>query len=287
MKKLFYVTLALAGITCQSSLAQKPVFQEHISKNIPVPKGSFLGVYNMNGTVEVQGYGGSEVKFEIDQKITGDNQNGLAEGKEEFELKFDQSDDKLYVYLESPWSTAPREIRPDKGQWRNQEKEPYQVDLHFIIKVPNSLTLHVSTVNHGQIKIEDFEGLIEAYNVNGSIEIDDAHEVAKAKSVNGAVTVNFSKSPSIASEIKTVNGKITLTYPPDLNGEFSLKTLNGDYYTNFDYTSASTGVSKVIDGGGSMKKYKISQSTRIKIGEGGQQHATETLNGSIYIKKNI
>ncbi len=287
MKKLCFTLLLPVLWSCLSGSAQEPTFEEHLSKTFSGEGLHAVGVYNMNGSIHAEGYNGADIRMEIEKKITSESTNGLEQGKTEFKLNFETIEGKLNVFIEEPWNTAPRSIRPENSYYKNRKEPPYQVHLQFTLKVPNHLILDLATVNKGDVMIKNFSGEVSAGNVNGGISITDASEVKKAVTVNGPITIDFVKNPSIQSEIKTINGKISLSYPPDLSGEFSMKTLNGEYFTNFDYTPSTEGVSQKFQEKNGVKQYKISQKTLIRIGDGGVRHSTETLNGNIYIKKNI
>jgi hypothetical protein len=286
MKKLFFIFFIPSLLLYYSGLAQEKTFEEHFSKKINARNLAFFGIYNLNGSVYVEGYDGNEIIIEIDKKIKAKSGKELDNAKNEFKLNFDERGKNLYVYIEKPWNTAPKAIRGETTVQQKKGEQQYSVKLEFKVKVPRNLALEVSGVNAGVIEIKDFTGQIKASNVNGKISMQNVTEVAKVKSVNGSIDISFVKSPDSPSEIKTVNGKITLSYPSDLEGEFSLKATNGDYYTNFDYSNPASNITTDASQSGTLKKYKIGKDARIKIGGAGQKHQAETVNGSIYIKKN-
>ena len=95
MKQLFFPLLAGLGIICCSRMdarAQKQEFKQHISKAFTLQKGvgGVLALYNLNGSLNVEGYSGDKVLIEIDERLTADDNETLEAGKKEFKLGFDR-----------------------------------------------------------------------------------------------------------------------------------------------------------------------------------------------------
>ncbi len=48
-----------------------------------------LALYNLNGSLNVEGYSGDKVLIEVDERLTADDSETLEIGKKEFKLGFD------------------------------------------------------------------------------------------------------------------------------------------------------------------------------------------------------
>lgn len=286
MKKSFTPLLAGLGIVCAlSANAQKQEFKQHISKEFSVTKanGGVLALYNLNGSLNVEGYSGDKVLIEIEERITADDSQTLETGKKELKLGFDQSADSISVYIAEPFDT-----RPCKNCYRNYNRRDidYDFDLVFTVKVPYHLNLDISTVNKGDISVESVSGALRVNNVNGKIKIKDAKADTWAHTINGDLTVNYLTAPTGNSEYYTLNGKLTVVYPASLSADLAFKSMNGSYYTDFPkWEVLPVKVTKNVQKNGSSTEYKLIIDKQIRIGDGGRLFKFETLNGNIYIKR--
>src|SRR5579872_4802021 len=110
MKKLFFPLLAGAGLICCSQMdahAQQLEYKKHISREFSVPRttGGVLALYNLNGSLNVEGYSGDKVLIEVDERLAADDSAGLEFGKKEFKLAFDTIADSIIVYIAEPFDT--------------------------------------------------------------------------------------------------------------------------------------------------------------------------------------
>ncbi len=242
-----------------------------------------MAIYNLDGSVKVEGYSGDKVIIEVDEKISADDQQTLEEGKKEFKLEFEQKPDSVIAYIAEPWDTRPH--RNDRN-WNNHKRIEYRTNLEFVVKVPFNVDLAVSTVNNGHILIKDVYGSLKVNNVNGPIEIVNAKGTTTAHTVNGGVTVNYLALPPDASSYYTINGELKVTYPASLSADVAFKSMNGQFYTDFDDVQvlpSRVTKSEAKNSGGTL--YKLSKNSDIRFGAGGKIFKFETLNGNVYIKK--
>jgi len=286
MKQICNLLLAgtLSLCACTDLPAQE--FKEHVSKQFTInAKNSeaVLAVYNVFGSIKVEGYDGDKVVLEIDKKVTAKSQEEVDKGKEEFKFEMEQMGDSILVYVAAPYDS-----RPQRSWNRNEERKSirYKYYLDLVVKVPNAIRLRVSTVNDGNINVANVYGNLFVSNVNGSVDIDNAKGITKATTVNGKLNVKYSTNPPAASTYHTINGDITVYYKTNLDAELFFKSMNGSYYTDFD--NAEPISNTLVKNGESNDKgtvYKIVKNAGVKIGSGGKQFHFETLNGNVYIKK--
>ena len=262
-------------------------FKEHISKqyNLQKTAGSILAIYNLEGSIKVEGYAGDKILIEVDKTIAGKDKDILEQGKKEVKVEFEQIGDSVVVYLLYPWDTRPHDWK-ERNDWNDRRRIEYRCGLEFTVKVPFATNVRVSTVNDGEVKVKDVAGKLNVGNVNGGIEIINAKGTTHATTINGDLTVNYLSNPPEASSYYTLNGKLTAIFQPNLSADLQFKSMNGAFYTDFENAEVLPPVitkNQENRGGGTV--YKLNKDTRLRIGAGGRQFKFETLNGNIYIKK--
>jgi hypothetical protein len=284
MKKLCIPLLAGVMLSCTNSSAQDRIFKEKIHKEFTVNPNSFMGLYNLNGSIKIEGYAGNKVIIDIDQTIEAENNAELEEGKRDVKLGFDQKADSLTLYTAEPYDTRPNSWRNRRDWNRNIE---YHVKLNYTIKVPNGISLKVSTVNDGDIEVSNIDGFLKANNVNGAITLKNVKAANDVHTVNGDVAINYTALPPDNAKYYTLNGDLNITYPKDFTADCQFKTFNGEFFTDFDQVEklpAET-IKNVVEKNGSTT-YKLDKINKIRIGnKGGKNLKFETFNGNIYIKK--
>jgi hypothetical protein len=287
MKKWISPFLTGLALLCLGGFsgANAQEFKEHIQKEFPVSAAATgrLAIYNLNGPIKVEGYAGDKVIVAIDKVITADDSDRLNMGKAEFRLGFDQHGDSITVYIAEPIDTRPHKWERWEGNNRNIE---YDFQLSFVVRVPYAMNLLVSTVNRGDIVVQDVAGALDVNNVNGPITIKNARGATRARTINGDLTVNYLDMPATPSDYYTLNGTLSVTYPANMSGICQFKSMNGSFYTDFPNVEILPAqVTKNQEQTGSGLMYKLNIAKRIKIGGGGKLFKFETMNGDIYIKK--
>jgi len=288
MKKTFLPVLTGLALLCLApadSHAQE--FKEHIKKEFaaPNPSTEVLAIYNLNGSIRVEGYSGDKVVVDIDKSLSSDENEGLELGKHEFQLGYDQHGDSIIIYIAEPFDTRPHEWRRDEG---NRRDHNYDFNLDFVVRVPFGLNLHVSTVNKGDMLVQDVTGDLSVHNVNGPITIKNAKGATSARTINGNLTVNYVTVPQGPSDYYTLNGTLEVSYPAGLSAVCQFKSWSGAFYTDFDDTQVLPAVvTRNEQHRSSGTTYKINIAKRLQIGNGGNLLKFETMNGNIYVKKAI
>ncbi|RNC85747.1 MAG: hypothetical protein ED557_02945 [Balneola sp.] len=242
-------------------------------------------IKNINGEVLVTGYDGDEIVIEGRKELWKKRGDISQEEADEYYLETRMYEGKFYVYVEAP--NAHVEFRRGKidYHWHWDDRDWDDINAHFdlVIKVPNNLDLKASTVNSGDVVVEEMTGRVRASNVNGNVVIKDALGAADANTVNGDIEVWFSESPTEDLDFHTVNGKIEVYSPEDLSAVITFESLHGELYTDFeDVKRLPNRLNKEKKGSG--YRYKISQSSPIQIGDGEIEMAFEMVNGDAYIR---
>lgn len=288
MKLLIIPVLAGLVLSCAQSPATAQEFNEHISKEFTASKAanSTLAIYNLNGFIKVEGYSGDKVVLEVDKSITANSKEDLEFGKKELQLQMEQKGDSIIVYIAEPYDTRPRQFRNRNNNWNNNRDVDYEFTLGFTVKVPNNINLVASTVNHGDVIVRNVNGTLKARNVNGAIALTNIKGTTDANTVNGSVDIDYAANPPENSSYHTINGNIRVTYLANLSADLQFKSMHGGFYTDFPNAEPlPVQAVKTEQKTGSGTVYKLNKTTAVRIGSGGRTFKFETLNGSIYIKK--
>ena len=272
MPKRLLLSLGLASAALLGSSAARAQAAEKeqlvVALSSPSKPGS-LKVEQVGGSIHVIGYGGKSVVIDAVAR-EGRRRSEPAEAggmrrldsADSFELTAEEKDNRVIVKNDS---------------WRRP------IDL--TIKVPRNFSLQVSTVQNGDITIEDVSGELEISNVNGSIRLTQVSGSALLNTVNGSLVATFKAvTPNAPMAFSTVNGKIDVTFPSSLKANLKLKSDMGAIYSDFDMavdkpakpvTSSQNGV------------YRVSQDTWTngKVNGGGAQITMKSLQGNLYIRR--
>ena len=288
MKRRFFPFLTGLTMICLApAAARAQEFREQIKKEFaaPNPSAEVLAIYNLNGSIRVEGYSGDKVLVDIDKHLSADDSDGLELGKHEFQLGYDQHGDSIIIYIAEPFDTRPEWRRNERWGWRDHN---YDFNLDFVVRVPFGMNLHVSTVNHGDMFVQDVTGKLSVHNVNGPVTIKNAKGATSARTINGNLTVDYVTAPAGPSDYYTLNGRLEVTYPANLSAVCQYKSMNGAFFTDFDNAEPlPVTVIKNETHRASSTVYKLNIAKRVQIGNGGNLFKFETMNGNIYVKKQL
>lgn len=287
MKKIIIPLLAGCVLACTLQPAEAQEYKTHVSKEFTLQKAAsatVLSIYNIYGSIKVEGYAGDKVIIEIDQKISAKSNDVLEEGKRDLKLAFDQTGDTITAYIAAPYDSRPHR---DYGNWNDNRRIEYKYDLEFTVKVPYNMNLNVSTVNNGNVVVKDVSGSLRVGNVNGGINVTNAKSGKMSiHTINGDVTVNHLAIPDSESSYYTLNGRLEVIFPQNLSADLQFKSMNGSFYTDFSDAEVLPGkVIKTQEKKAQGVVYKLNKNSDVRIGNGGKTFRFETLNGNIYIKK--
>jgi hypothetical protein len=283
LPRLSALLLLLYSGSCQ---AQSNQAKEQINREFTLTADaarSTLALYNISGSVTVQGYAGSKVVVEATKTIRANDAKTLEIGKNEARLGFAQHGDSVVVYLASPFDSRPHQN--DHHHWNHKEVD-YHYEFDFVVKVPYQLNLRVSTVNNGEVLVQDVTGPLHVGNVNGAIALKNVKGTTQAHTVNGNVDAAYAANPPGASSYHTINGKIRVHYPASLGADLHFKSMHGEFYTDFanaEILPVQVTRNKEGQGGGTV--YKLTKETAVRIGKGGPDFRFETLNGDVTVSK--
>jgi hypothetical protein len=161
------------------------------------------------------------------------------------------------------------------------------VDLE--IQVPVGSTVRLSTVNDGDIEVENIDGEVEVSNTNGEIHVLNVRGPVSANTVNGDVTVVF-RGAIVAAPMafSTLNGDVDVTFPADLKATVRLQSDNGEIYSDFDVDVTTENVRGSEEKPGKEKgRFHVIVSREMvgKISGGGPEILFKTFNGDILLRR--
>jgi hypothetical protein len=266
--------------------------QEKEQLTIPLSdpnKEGKLDVGIINGSIKVIGYAGKEVMIEAvaadknDRRTDNNNLNinlnrnvntndkGSAKGMKKistndgFELTAKEKNNTVHVGVDN-----------------------VNMLINLTIKVPHKFSLKVSTINNGDISIENVNGNLEISNINGFIKMKNVAGSVVANTINQDIIVNFIEvTPNTPMAFTTLNGKVDITFPASVKANLKLKSDMGEVYTDFDIDvdKTPTKINQSIDKEKGLYKIKKDDWTYGKINGGGFEIMMKTMHGNIYIRK--
>lgn len=278
-------------------------FSEIITKEYTFEKKSTdnaVMVANINGNVKVMGYEGDRIMLEVNRSISAKTDTRLEEGKEALKLGVLDLADTIIFYVEDACNKFGRKTEHNRknGDWlkngwgyqwgsnNNDRNCDVVVDykMDFTLKVPVSVHVILSTINNGDIVVENVKGKVDARNINGSIRLSNLVREAEATTINGDVDIEYTTNPIKDCRFYSLNGDINAMFQKGLVASLSFESFNGSFYTNIDdLETLPVKVEKTTNGNGI--KYKVN-GNRYQVGKGSGAYLDfETFNGNVYLKE--
>lgn len=162
---------------------------------------------------------------------------------------------------------------------------PPQSQVNFTITVPRNFSLYLSTVNGGNIQVENVNGEMEISNVNGGVSLTNVGGSATVNTVNGNITASFNsinrESPMAFSNVQ---GDIDITLPADAGVRAKMRSEWGEVYTDFDMEIDRSN-RESIEADSDVYRVSINNWIIGRINGGGPEYMFKTLRGDIYLRK--
>lgn len=281
MRMLTIVLVLLAALP-GTSQGYDYADKEVITRTLQFPAGGSsrqIVVDNINGSLNVIGYDGNEIQLTVHRVSYGDSPDKVKEAKEKVHLDIREEPGKVILYVDAPWR-----CHDGRGTYRDNDHYGYDADFDFEIKVPNRADFALSTVNKGDVVVQNMTGAFEVSNVNGEIDMSGIVGAGLASTVNGKVEVQFRKNPDSRCSFRTVNGTIEVKVPDELSADLKFKTFNGEMYSDFEVSNLPQQV-PTREKEGKRTVYRGGEYSVVRAGRGGPEMRFETLNGDIRILK--
>jgi hypothetical protein len=268
---------ASAGVLALGGNARADVVDtRELAETIPVPANEPLVVIvkNIIGPIHVTGHDANRVEMHATETVRGDLQADIERARAEMQLRTETEPGRVAFRV--------RDTAGNSGR-RNSNWDSYSIAYDIELRVPRGATLEISTVNDGDVTVEDVNGEFDLKNVNGAVRLVRAGGGGSIHTVNGDVDATFARSPSEATSFHTVNGEVDVTFPANLSAELAFHTLQGDVFTDFDVVSLSAPPEVRSNRG----RYVMNRNrnSAFRVGAGGERHTFNTLNGDILVRK--
>lgn len=234
-------------------------------------------VDNVNGSIHVEGYAGSEVQLVVHKKVYAETTEKLATAKRKITLDISEEDNTIVLYVDAPYR------RRDGGvNHRGWRYYGYDAEFDFDLKVPSAARIFLKTINDGDIRVQNVRGDFELDNINGGIEFSGAAGSGRVYALNGDVTVTFDRNPESKCFFGSLNGDVEVTFLPGLAADLRFKTFNGDVYTDFPVSYVPPRQAKRKRDNGKFV-YKADRAFGARVGAGGPELEFDAFNGDIHI----
>ena len=241
-----------------------------VALSVPGKPGS-LEVELVNGSIRVTGYSGKDVV--IDATARGSKHPSTSPGSAAG-LKRISAGNALNLTVE------------EKNNRVEVTTESWKGPVDLTIRVPRNFSLKVSTVNDGDITIDNVAGELEVTNVNGDITLNQVAGSAVANTVNGDLRATFTSITAGAPmAFSTLNGKVDVTLPANASAALKMKSDRGEVYSDFDValTKGQPKVARTSQDG--LSRLRTDDWTYGKINSGGAELTLKTFNGNIFLRK--
>ena len=161
--------------------------------------------------------------------------------------------------------------------------------VNFEIEAPSRSNLKLSTVNGGEILVENIEGDLDVSNTNGGITLNNVGGSVNAGTTNGAVRASLTRVTAAREmSFTSLNGAVDVTLPPATKANLRLRSDHGDVYSDFDVQlAASSSTPTVQETRSSNGRYRINRNRAIvgAINGGGPEFELRTFNSNVYVRK--
>ena len=160
--------------------------------------------------------------------------------------------------------------------------------ITFVIEAPARTNLQLSTVNGGEILVENIEGELTVSNTNGGITLNNVAGTVNAGTTNGSVRATLTRvTAEQQMAFTSLNGAVDVTLPPTTKANLRMRSDNGDVYSDFEVQLAASAPPVVQESRGSNGRYRISRNRSIvgAINGGGPEFELRTFNSNVYVRK--
>ncbi|MBV8820171.1 MAG: hypothetical protein JO022_17555 [Acidobacteriaceae bacterium] len=276
MKHTIIALFAIAGATALAA-----DMDDRTTESRVFPNAHLVILDNVNGSIEVTGSGGSEVRMELAKHIRAESQERLEAARREVKLDVQQSGDTLKLYVDGPF----RCNNCCDHSCNGSRHQGYDVNYDFKLTVPASTRLDLYTVNGGHIDVHGVTGDFDVRNVNGRIDMTDVGGSGKAHTVNGPVKATFVRNPAGDTSFETINGSVDVSFRPGLSANVRLQTMHGGMFTDYEVSTLPPQQDADSERHGSKLVIRRGGATGVKIGNGGPEVRLKTINGDLFVRE--
>ena len=236
-------------------------------------------VDNVDGYIHVTGVSGSQVRVTAHKTVRAETDSDLQEAKSEVNLAITEKPGAVSIYYDAPWRCN-GEGRGCRGEHRHFYNVTYDID----VEVPRSARTVVSTINNGDIRMDNTDGNFDISNINGAIDLTGMSGSGDAHTINGPLKVRFARNPSESCSFKTLNGALDVYLPSNLSADLLFKTFNGQIYSDFEVTPMATPAGETEQRNGKFV-YRSRGTRGGRVRNGGPELSFDAFNGDIRLHR--
>jgi len=265
----FQIPMAIAVLALSATCVRAQAGGDRITVALSDPaRPAVVKVSLLNGSITVKGTDGKEV---VVVARVRDVKSSKAEG----------------TLRRVPMTSTGLSVEEENNHVRIGV-DALQRTIDLEISVPRRTSLHLSSVNDGNIHVSDVEGELDINNVNGEVTLLNVAGSAVAHALNGELKVTFTRvDPQKAMSFSSLNGDIDVTFPADLKANVSFRTDNGEVLSDFDIQMQASAPKQLTEGDSGKGKYKVKIDKTVNgtINGGGQTIQFKNFNGDIFVRK--
>jgi hypothetical protein len=272
MQKIHVISYVLFYLLFAQVVHAQNTASEQLTVPLSDPGKSYtLKVNLVTGSIKAASYAGKDILIEVNtpgqnkRDMTEDAGNGMKRISPRNSFDITATEDNNIVTVDN-----------------NNVNKPVILTL----KIPQNVKLKLSTVNEGEIEVNNVQGELEINNVNGSIKLTNISGSVIATTVNGDLTASFySIDPKAPMAFTTLNGNVDVTFPAAAKSNLKLKSDQGEIYTDFDIEidKSEPKVNRTSQSG--MYQLKLDDWIIGRINGGGAEILMKNMDGDIYFRK--
>lgn len=159
--------------------------------------------------------------------------------------------------------------------------------ITFVIEAPARSNVKLSTVNDGDILVENIDGELTVSNTNGGITLNNVAGSVVAGTTNGNVRATLTRvTAQKEMAFTSLNGTVDVTLPPSTKANLRMRSDHGDVYSDFDVQLAPSAPT-VQENRNSNGRYRISRNRTVvgAINGGGPDVELRTFNSNVYVRR--
>ncbi|MES2518537.1 MAG: hypothetical protein V4585_10540 [Bacteroidota bacterium] len=264
----------LLALLLSGSFFAKSQDREQLSVPLsePTKEGKVI-ISIITGSIKVVGYDGKDIVIDA-----------ISADKNEKRANRERSDGMKKISTNSGFELTAKE----KNNTVTVNIDKVNMNVNITVKVPRKCSLKLSTINDGDILVENVSGNLEISNINGHIKMKNIAGSVVANTINDDIIVNFTEiTPNTPMAFTTLNGKVDVTFPVSVKANVKLKSDMGEVYSDFDIDVDKTPskINHSTDKEKGLYKIKKDEWTYGKINNGGSEIMMKTFNGDIFIRK--
>jgi hypothetical protein len=265
--KLYRTCLALLLL-----LAAGPAMAQSQPQLIDIPlsrpgEAAELEISIISARIEVIGEDRKDVSFEVSvvdgtrKIVTPSGTQSLTSGA--YSVEVEEEDNRISVDTD----------------WRANK-------VSIVARVPRNTSLDLSTVNDGEIIVNNVTGKLVLENVNGPITATGIDGSVIAESVNQDINVSFNSiSSDEAMSFSSVNGNLNIGLPAKTGAELHIDSAEGEIVSDFEVEVQPSKPVMSREDSRHGVEVKLESVIVANINGGGTVIKLKSLNGNINITR--